>query len=287
MYTISMCIYTYYSSPIVPSTPFSVFRQSKEKTHTQRRKKMRNLRKSQNLYSKTKLNFWTPQCLSTFFSILLEVPSFQRAPVLPEWWLPDVSVLAEHLPSLLILGNVGPMSLHFSGCQSLVRSWRKVCICIGFTYLSRFPILRITLFLCERLNFWCSNIHPHKNEGSIHFKSESHLVIDEGTIFWGSLKTTRGHTWVSSFSFSSFLFFLICFFVFWCLYSWIFDTTRQLNFMGGRYCKITAFNVWTDLVILNTYFPVKIYGVPRIRNDAGLHNLANLQCIILVTNKRN
>lgn len=72
-------------------------------------------------------------------------------------------------------------------------------------------------------------------------------------------------------------FFLICFFVFWCLYSWIFDTTRQLNFMGGRYWKITAFNVWTDLVILNTYFPVKIYGVPRIQNDAGLHNLANLQ----------
>lgn len=169
MYTISMCIYTYYSSPIVPSTPFSVFRQSKEKTHTQRRKKMRNLRKSQNLYSKTKSNFWTPRCLSTFFSILLEVPSFQRAPVLPEWWLPDVSVLAEHPPSLLFLGNVGPMSLHFSDCQSLVRSWWKVSICIGFTYWVVFPFLGSPF---SSVRGWISGVVI-----SIHIKMRAQYIL--------------------------------------------------------------------------------------------------------------
>lgn len=38
MYTINMCIYTYYSSSTVLSTPFFVFKQSKEKTHMKKKK---------------------------------------------------------------------------------------------------------------------------------------------------------------------------------------------------------------------------------------------------------
>lgn len=113
VYTINLCVYT--PIGLVPSR-FSLFvwfntERSRDK-HVQRGKN-EAWERGKNLYLQNKSIFLGTSVFECFLFNLLEVPSCQRAPVLAEWWLPDPSVPAEHLPSPVTLGNVRPICLHF------------------------------------------------------------------------------------------------------------------------------------------------------------------------------
>lgn len=148
MYTINMCINTCYSSRICP---FNVFSQSKEEKTHKKKKEWKTWERGK-ISITNKLNFAGTQYLSAFFWIFLEVPSFQRPPVFPQWWLPDVSVPAEHLPALFILGNADLMGLHFWLSVSFKELANSLHV-HWFYCLNGFPILMMNLFLSERLNF--------------------------------------------------------------------------------------------------------------------------------------
>lgn len=172
-----MCIYTHDSSSIVFFPPFSGFRQNKEeKTHA--KKKEREIwAKGKNLYLQNELIFLGTLVFKCF--MFLKAPSFQRETVLPEWWLPDVSVPDERLPSLVSWGNVGPICLYFFWLSMSFKKLARGLHLLWFDLSAWFSCSYYPLFSQWEVDFWCGNTHPHKNESLINFKREWLLIIDE------------------------------------------------------------------------------------------------------------
>lgn len=196
---------------------------------------MRDLRKRQNAHLQNKLIFLGTLVFECFLFNLFKSAQFSGS-AYPPRGMATWCVSASWASAITrYFGKCRPQA--FTLLQ-IVNPFQGVGKRFAFasvlTCLNGFPILIITLFLSERLNFWCGNIHPHKNENLIHFKREWLLIIDEGTTFYVGLKTTKGHTWISFLPFSPPPTF------FWCC----FLMPVQLDFW---YYKVAKLHGWKIL----------------------------------------